>query len=682
MTGLPQVPGAPQAPSQVQTAPGRPPGRPPADPEQAERREAAHLEKKRLLSILPKQAVDAKIRIFRKIDGRTATKPAVVVLCSDLERSNVEGVDSQEFLIQSITEKVRDPDGYYEARVVDRQNRPVGDVAPFEIKVGNPPEDDEDLDGDPVDDPGDDQDLPQVPPNYRGEPIPPPVSGLPPSAFADAFRAERQDEAKRGNEVLGVVTTMMNQSQNIFMQMMASMQQQAQAAAAQAARDAREREDRERERKADFNKTLLALVPVILPVLQGLFKKEDTMTPLLIEMVKAKPDGAQMIPQVMSMMAESMKASSQMQTAAAQASMEQQARVSGTLMDSMLERTLKLAGMGQPEAPKEDGLIDQIAKLAPIIGPILAAKFGGASPEAMAAAQAQAQPQPMAALPAPVQQPQQRSPAPVPPPPVLPQQTARQPPQQEPPPADEQGPPAQTDNQKTQACVATIAQMYAGRIPPTERPQVLPWIAEHLPDDLREAVKAGDREKVIGLATPAVLEAEPLAQWIAKPTSLPFLEATIADVGLILRGQMTAERMAAGIAEHAESLRRRGGRPRKNQQQSADQAPPAQANPDPAKADQPTTPAGQDAGLPVIAGDAPVLKFTNSTAGQVTVPVEVLTDKGWVEAAPPYQTMPVPEGGTVQGPVLEENDASWVVMLSSNGRVRVAKDKFRRTETP
>ena len=680
--GFPQGSGYPAGmPGASSVQPPRPPGRPPGDPQVAQDKAERHAEMRRLEEILPKKATDSKISIYRTRNGRVmpGAKPVLTILASELEaavRDNNENPD--EFIAARIEQSVRNPDGTFQCQVFDKQGRRVTNIQPWEVALGDEAVNGEDDGGDDQGE-GDDGSFQDddIPPGFNGQmaaggqvyspaQIPPPAPMADPTRIAAALREERETEAKRGGDMLAVVSTLMQSSQQQAQSQQTSMQQmmlqfqtmQIQMAE-QSRKEAAERAEREQTRSSEFRNTIITLLPTIIPLVQGLFKREDPTLPVLIELLKNKPSDAAVMPAVMAMMTETMKASSQMQSNAASQAMEQQAKVTGTVTDMMMSRMVEMSKLGGGEPAKEKGIMDHIGELAPLIGPLLAAQ------------QNQNQ-QPVPALPAPapedsqeaeaqvVEQPRRRRRASAPPVPAAAPAA--------PAPAQRQDPRTMPPESRVLGCMRTIAKMSLGQIVPAKRWEALNWCLQVAPPNMLAAIKAGNRDAVLGIGMGPVAGDAGLVQWFGNPRNTGFLETALSDMRLILTSSLTEARAKAAIVEQEAFVA---------QSAAPAAAAPAQAQEAaPAAPGAPATPAEGPADAPVLARaqGAKVETFVNTSGATTQAPAEKLSDGGWRQAQP----VSVTDGGALRGPVMEENDASWVIMVSADTRIRVPKDKFAR----
>lgn len=584
VAGLPPIAGAP-APGYPgvprQAPPANPVGRPAGDPDVQEARVARHAERKRLESVLPKQATDSKIQIYKIKGGRPIpnARPVMTILLSDLEKAKAEGAGddadaADAFIAGKIAEKY--DGGKFQCVVHDKLGKKVTDVPPWIVSL------DEDDDGEDDDDPEeeiDDQELQALTggrgfPSYSGDarfpgapfaggqapypPAPPAPPAMDIAPLASALRTERNDEARRSTEMMTIVTAMMQNSQ----QQQQLMLQQQQARDEQYRREAIEREERSRKeaaereeraekRRGEFRQTLMTMTPLLMPFIEkifGLGKKAegpDAMTAMLLEMVKQKSPDSDIMKQMAGVMAEMTKQQMQLQGSGAQAAVDMQARASGVVFENMLKTMKELMANQSPlAAQKEDSTLEQILKVA---APLLANMQQNQPAQPMpqpAAPQQRAEPQ--AADGQVVEAPRKRAP-----PRGRPAAAAAP-----------QAPPAEqhTPAQRIRGSLHVLRRMTTtgeGAIPPMERWAVLDWVRQTVPDDVKAAIAAGDKEQVILLCSSAAISDLSLLNWLKDTDNVAFVEDAIADIRALMEGKVTEEHAKKAIEAQVTFLARR-----------------------------------------------------------------------------------------------------------------------------
>ena len=187
---------------------------------------------------------------------------------------------------------------------------------------------------------------------------------------------------------------------------------------------------------------------------------------------------------------------------------EQNQRVSATLLDATIDRAKTIAGLGQPEKP---GILDRLASVAEAVAPAIAARF---APEAPPAAPAPAAPVPRpfaesvptaTALPPPAME--SLMPAPVP---ATPHQDDHEPSMPEILAACE----VPEDATGLRRALWILRAFHAGLPDQTWIDDLMAEVKASLPDDLVEAIRGGDTSKVLALAQPVVMADKGLVAWI------------------------------------------------------------------------------------------------------------------------------------------------------------------------
>ncbi len=567
----PQVP-AP-APGGFQPLPPRPVatpgvvGRPSLDPERQEQRVEKSRTTARLENLMPQRAKDVKLQVFATSGGRPRGKPVLTLLAADIEtqlgpQPDVNALD--DMISSALPDKY--PDGTYKCQWFDRTNRAMSEPPAWDIDIGDAEGQDDDDGGRDDDDGQDDQ---RTMPVQVAFPQPVPAAPAPPSldlaGVGSALRQERQEESRRGSEMMTLVVSMQNMAQQTMAQMQAQQQQQQ----AQQQQWQREAEERERARRAEFRQTLMAMLPLVLPMIQTwMAPKTSGPSPemsALLELVKGmatnKSSDVMVLEKMMEFQGKMAERQMDIQAKGAGTAVEMQAKATGMVFDNMLSTMKKLMDNKQ-EPEKEGGMMDTIGRLA---GPFLANM-----------AQAQNQ-QPAPEMPPAPAAPQQRAPRPVAPktqpPPAPPLQPAPAPAAEEP--APEAGrrtgrraqrvAPAQPpfdpktvpDIKRTEGCLKAIRGLSLGNPAPEKRWDVVQWIAGMLPDDLMAAVKVGDINKAIELGTGAALSNATILQWIGDDENQTFLKAVLEDVKLLALGQVTPEIAEASLIKGGAFVQRR-----------------------------------------------------------------------------------------------------------------------------
>jgi hypothetical protein len=184
---------------------------------------------------------------------------------------------------------------------------------------------------------------------------------------------------------------------------------------------------------------------------------------------------------------------------------EQNQRVSATLLDATIDRAKTIAGLGQPEKP---GILDRLASVAEAVAPAIAARFAGEAPPAPTA-------MPVASQTVPTHIPAPALPIPVPAPSADMTTTTA--------PATDEEP---TMNEILTACeVPTDATglrralwilraFHAGLPDQTWIDDLMAEVKAQIPEDLAAAITAGDSAKVLAQAQPVVIADPGLMRWI------------------------------------------------------------------------------------------------------------------------------------------------------------------------
>lgn len=521
-------PGTPNgAPMQPVTP--RPVGRPSADPEIDNERVMRGAEARRIEAIKPKH-LDSKVLVFRIKQGRPSVRPCLQILLSDIEKAVNDGLKSEDYIGDCIEQKGF-TSGRFLCRFVDRAGKTIAQYPPFEMNLN---EDGSENEGEEEEEEFDDEPAPFAPqpaPSFQPN-IPPAPPAMNLEHVTNALRSERTDESRRSNDVMLMLTTMMQaqaQQQQQAHQQMLAMQQQARA-------EADAREERERNRKSDFHKTLMGMIPIALPVIQSMFapkdKGNDPVLAVILEMVKGKSSDGDLLKQTSAIMGEMVKSQMQLQGAGAAAAVNQMAEVNGMVVKNMMG-TMKEMMDGKMGLNKEEpSMLSQIAEIAKAVIPAMQQQAGEPATLETAAAPAVAAPAaqaPAAAVP------------------VRHVKT--------PPPAAKRGSIKDLpDTQRIALVLGTIRQMSMGKPAPEKRFEVLVQIAQAMPPAMQQAVHANDRQKVMDLGTPIVAGSKVLVEWISVEHNQQFLNAVLDDLHLMLNQKMTQEVMTASVEKHVEFL--------------------------------------------------------------------------------------------------------------------------------
>ena len=598
LPGLPPIPGGAPAPAypgaggmagaaRPMMAPN-PVGRPSADPEVQEQRVVRSQEKKRLESVLPKKAVDSKILCTRMRGGKIipGAKPTLIVLTSEIEKARIDSGDPDNFQTEEyIGERLmakEAPDGFYQCRVVDRNNRPIPEYSPWELEIGDAAADDEIVD-DEV------EEVDATPPGYtqggfHGAPfngaLPPGYAAPPPAAppidlqsFATSLRGERQDEAKRQGETMSLIAMLMQTQQQQALAMQQEQRQRDEQARRESMereeryrREAIEREERAEKRRGEFRTTLLAAAPILLPVVEKLFglnKKDgpDATTLMLMEMVKQKAPDSDIMKSMAGVMAEMTKQQMQLQGAGATAAVEMQAKASEMVFGNLM-KTMKEVIDNRPVVGEKESAFEQLAKLA---GPILAsiqqqhAQQPAATPVAAAPAVMQPQPANLEA-PAAAERPQKR-PAPRP---------ARR---------DRNDPSTWPDNHRLAIVIDTLRKLSIGEIPADQRWGVIEFVRQWIPPTVLQSVLTDNKEAVLTATVPVVMEHPPLMAWAQDEENQKFVEDAMTDLKALATNQVTAEYRQSAIRATATFVARRAAPVAKAAPAAPVEAAPVEAKP-------------------------------------------------------------------------------------------------------
>lgn len=548
------VPPFGRPPMQPQQQMPNPVGRPSNDPEAQQARAERSREQQRIESVLPR-SMDSKVLVYRSNgDGRIppGKKPVLTVLVSELEEAKKEGADTGDYISAKLEEKFRDG-GRFIYKFVTRGNQTIANIPLEELIIGDEPADGSDNSS------GDEGDeLEQV---YAQPPVfPPAPPAMDPSLFTNALREERQDEAKRGSEIASLIAS----QQNSTTQMMMQLAQQQRESEDRARRDTAEREERAEKRRNEFRNMILgalASAPVLAIVERFLGPKtpvapvQDPAAAMMLEVVRAKLTETPKPGLDVTMMGEMAK----LMTTMAQgnlAQQQEQAKVSAGMQSEVLGITMKtalatmkeIAEMKPQGGDKEDSTLQQIAKIA---GPLLAGLQQQQAQQPQQPQQTYAteqQAQPPQAQPVPEAAPVRRSRREKVPPPVA---AAVSPAPMAPAVKKKPVPGDFTDEQRTIFVLNSIRNLSIGKIPPAERFKMLDWAKDWAPAAMIEAVKAGNRDKVLELSAPAVIADAGLLAWISEERNGIFLHEAVVDLKAIIDNTLTRERMENGIIDTA-----------------------------------------------------------------------------------------------------------------------------------
>jgi hypothetical protein len=258
-------------------------------------------------------------------------------------------------------------------------------------------------------------------------------------------------------------------------------------------------------------------------------------------MVKQKAPDSDIMKSMAGVMAEMTKQQMQLQGAGATAAVEMQSKASGVVFDNMLKTMKELMANQSPVSGKEDSTLEKILSVA---GPLLANMQ---------------QNQPAQPMPAPPQnQPAIATEQPVTSEPAR----KRAPPRARPAQPAAQQPPAETHTpaQRIRGSLHVLRRMTItgeSAIPPHERWQVLNWVRETVPDDVRAAIASGDKEQVILLCSSAAVTDPHLINWLKDTENVAFVEDAIADIRAMIEGKVTEEHARKAIDAQMTFLARR-----------------------------------------------------------------------------------------------------------------------------
>lgn len=544
---LPPISAAPMPtfPPAAQPRPAAPVvGRPLADPDAQEAKERRTAEQRRLEEIAPMRAKDAKLQVYQLRGGRVppGSRPVATILASEIESEIGGGKEIDEIVIGRIPERFTT--GFFRCQFFDKLNKPVNNPPPWDLELEDDGTGSPDDQGEQFNPDNDEEQIPTFPTSAVMPMAPPAPPALDLPSIAGAMRTERAEARNESSGFLQAIMAMNANSQQQQQAMLLSQQQ----LAAENRRAESEREERAAARRADFTKTLVALLAPIAPVLIEKFlgpkpPTESLADKLVLELVKDQREAARtkstdmvMVEQLMKMQGDMMKSQIEMQGAGAAAAVNMQAEASGVVFKHLLG-TMKEVMESKPKESEGGGMMETIAKFA---GPLLAS-FA-----------AQQQQQPQQALPtpeqtqqqAPVQQPRPRTAKPAPP--SVPDPGAAAQPAEAPvteaPPAE--NPAARPRRRRPQpadyapevrikASLDSVRRMATGDVPVADHWKVVKWMSEMLPDNLLNAIKGQDRDQVMLLAMPAVLSIPALSEWIVTPQNAEFLEQTLNDVRLL-----------------------------------------------------------------------------------------------------------------------------------------------------
>lgn len=566
MDGLPSAPalppvGGPPAPayagSALPTQPAfppqrQPPGRPALDPEVQEAKVRTNAEVKRLERMLPKQ-VDSKLQIFQMRKGQAhlqaQQKPVIVMTASEMEAEISQGTAADDVIAAAIAQKGFNG-GRFLCRYIDRNGRIIPQIPMWE--VGDDAADGQDAVNANDETPLSDAELDALLQGGTGyspfpaqpAPLPPQPAAVDASTVARVARDERNDERGRGLELVQVVSAQSNTLLTVMMKMSADQQAQAERA----------RQD-EAARRANTLQTIMTLIPLILPIVQGMFKRDAVAAPtesptdrMMVELLRAKltekPENNP-LDKMMEMLLLTSKAQMELQSTGARSVVESQAAMQGAMMKNMIEMVKEFKpGSGD----KDDGLEKYIPLLAPF-----AEKFLAGQQAAAPAAPPLPAPAPRPAQAAVRRRPQPGTPAPG---------AATPPASAAPPPARRPLPPHRvntrrqaeqmTPEQRIGSCLVTIQGLSTGQIPATQRLQAMHYIIDTATPELLAAIDTGDQRAVVAVGQAVVLATPALLQWVAAEHHQSFLTEVCADIRLLRMGQMTRERLDVGIRTTAQ----------------------------------------------------------------------------------------------------------------------------------
>ena len=567
MDGLPPAPtlppvGGPPAPAYAGSAlptqptfPPRPqpPGRPAMDPEVQEAKVRSNAEVKRLERMLPKQ-VDSKLQIFQMRRGQAhlqaQQKPVIVMTASEMEAEISQGTAADDIIAAAIAQKGFNG-GRFLCRYIDRNGRIIPQIPMWEVG------DDATTDGQDAVNSNDETPLSDAeldallqggagygPFPAQPAPQPPQPAAVDANTVARVARDERNDERGRGLELVQVVSAQSNTLLTVMMKMSADQQAQAERA----------RQD-EAARRANTLQTIMTLIPLVLPIVQGMFKRDPVAAPtesptdrMMVELLRAKltekPENNP-LDKMMEMLLLTSKAQMELQSTGARSVVESQAAMQGAMMKNMIEMVKEFKpGSGD----KDDGLEKYIPLLAPFAQKFLAGQQAAAAPAAAP---------PAAPVQRPAQQAFRRRPQPVAPaaPTAAATPVAPTPPRRPLPPHrvnTRKQAEQMTPEQRIGSCLVTIQGLSTGQIPATQRLQAMHYIIDTGTPELLAAIDTGDQKAVVAVGQAVVLATPALLQWVAAEHHQSFLTEMCADIRLLRMGQMTRERLEVGIRTTAQ----------------------------------------------------------------------------------------------------------------------------------
>lgn len=569
------------------------PGRPSNDPEQQAARAEKSRDQQRLLSLTPTRATDHKLHVYRTDgNGRVrGSKPVLVLLSTEIERklgaNSPTDPDTANQLDDLITEQLpaSAANGVYKCQWYDKTGRAVQDPPAWELTVGDPVDDDE-QGGDGAFEEDEDPVVPQFMPVQQSfapappAPTPPPAPAMDISTVSSVMREERREESKRGNETMTLIVSMQQQSQ----QQMAVMMQMQQAQQLAQQQMAQQSEERDRQRRSESRQTMMAMIPMVLPIIQQMFSPKDKgpspeMT-VLIEMMKAnltnKSSDTVMFENMMKLNGEMTRQAMELQASGASASAAMQAEATAAVFKNLMNTLKETMEMKTtPKADAEESTLSQIAKIA---GPLIAAAQQQNQPQApQPDAPAPAQPAP---APRPAQQPTQKQQPPAAAPAAPVRTSTRRPAANPAAPGKPSANPADySDSRRIGACMNAVRRMSLGELPPEQRWNVIDYLTRWLPAPLIEAIKAKDKDKVTLLASDVVLANATLLGWITDEENRDFLTDALEDVRLLVTNTATEAHAAASVAKAQAFLARRRAQIQ-NQRVAQDAATAAHNNPE------------------------------------------------------------------------------------------------------
>ncbi len=527
-----------------------PVGRPSNDPERQVERAERTAAQKRIEGLLPK-SIDDKVLVYRSRDGKIPpmAKPIISVLASELEQAKQDDptMETGAYVTEKLAEKGF-TEGKFIARFVNRAGRPVPETQ-FDIILSEGEDGVPTFDPNANDDEGDDDVRGGFapPPMQYPQQQPPPPPSLDPASFIAHGERVREDEAKRGSDIAQLISG----QQAATTQMMMQLAQQQRESAELARRDAADREERERVRRADSRATLIGLVTAAAPTLTAIIAhflkpKEtapDATTQMMMELFKAKISEKPEKGLEATMLETVMKTMSQM-TTQQMAAMQQgtvltaqmQGEATGLIFKNLMGTMKDLMDQKKEAPDKEKSTFQQVLEVA---GPLL---------------QGLAQQQQQASVAPPTNE--QLAPPQAQPIEEAPQRRRRT--EKVPPPAATapaptgEAPKRQfTDTERIGGCLKTIADLSTGKILPNARFPAIAWIKKQAPASLLDAVKAGDRDKVLQLGIPVVMGSPGLSRWFNDADNVAFLEAALDDLRHDINGTLTKEIVENSIINQA-----------------------------------------------------------------------------------------------------------------------------------